>query len=330
MTEAPKFHDESLMPIIMGSPFRVPDYAYLSYGLKFTNKESANKAYQAEWAAGNKDQVALVGQALAQAGFKNFNEILQRDTARTVSKITHCSLLEDTVTIADIGAGPGGSALAIIKALPEEIKQQTTMLLVDPSKESLASAGQLMENEGVKYELFTGMDIEVLKNWPDKSVDILTGVASVHHHAEIPFDEYTRVLKDGGSAVFADWHHDLWEHPARVLKFLGRFDWPQKEQGLADWIATYPEALNNPDANFTATPAELAAREQITRFWLAYKNITDGANLGRNAIWPLEGHRPVRWYIEGMRKAGLVTAPPYKLLPESGLLQISMGLKIAV
>lgn len=330
MSEALKFHNESLMPIIMGSPFRVPAYAYQNYGLTYTGENLSNQAYTAEWASGNKEQVALIAQALDKAGFTDFNSILQKATALKVSEYIKCLPPQRFYVLADIGAGAGGSASAIIEMLPEDIKQKTIFLLVDPSNNSLTTAGQLMEEQEVKYELFTGTDTEILKSWQTESVDILSGVASVHHHAAIPFREYTRVLKMGGWAIFADWHHDIWEHPARVLKFLKRFDWPQKEAGLANWKAAYPQAIDDPDTNLWLTSEELMAREQITKFWLAYKNIADRANLGPNAIWPLEGHRPGIRYLKDMQKAGLFTLQQQKLLPGSTLLQISTGFKLTV
>lgn len=325
MSEVPKFHDEFLMPIIMGSPYRVPGYAYENYGIgPYADETLALRAYKEEWASGTKAQNALIVQATQEAGLADFNGLLQQAAAKAVAEIIERESLNSPVMV-DIGAGAGASALTIVQLLPERIKQNTTMLLLDPAEEKLQVAGQLMEEAGVKYQKLIGADMEILSGLEPGSVDILTGVASIHHHARIPFESYARVLKKGGFAIFADWHHDLWEHPTRVLKFLERFNWPQKEAGLANWKVAYPQAIDDPDATLRLTPEELMAREQITRFWLGYKNIADRANLGPNAVWPLEGHKPVKRYIEGMQEAGFYTDTPCQLLPDSSLLQVSKG-----
>lgn len=340
MAEILRSHDESLMPMRMGSPYRVPDYAYPLYGLKYQNETLANQAYMAEWAAGSKDQIALVSRATKAAGFTDFNDLLRQVTAKIIAGTVKSNYFLKSPTILEIGAGAGASGLTIVKALPPDIGQKTTMILVDPSKESLQTAEQLILDQEVNCKILVGTDTEVLRTFRSQSVDILTGVASVHHHAGIPFDEYARVLKPGGFAIFADWHHDIWEHPARVFEFLQRFTWPTKQTGLVNWFETYRRALNRPDWNVDIAPEDIMAREQITRFWLAYKRIANKANLGPNAIWPLEGHRPVYRYIENMQQAGLPTQTPgirhlinahilpdnpYQILPNSSLLQVTIG-----
>ncbi|MBI2338064.1 methyltransferase domain-containing protein [Candidatus Daviesbacteria bacterium] len=338
MRTAPEFHNESLMPIIMGSPYRVPDYAYPLYGLgRYIDETKALQAYKEEWASGTKAQNDLVTQVTIEAGFGDYNGMLQQAAARVAVAAIEILSLESPVVL-DVGAGAGASGIAVARLLPKHIKRNTTMLLNDLAGDKLQVAGQLMEEAEVEYQKLVGSDIEVLRNLEPSSVDILTGVASVHHHARVPFEEYARVLKKGGFAIFADWHHDLWENPARVLEeFLKRFDWPKKEEGLANWVATYPQALNNPDNGLQPTIQDLTAREQITRFWLTEQNTAARANLGPNAIWPLEGHRPVRRYVEGCRQAGLYTDTaairllirhetipqnPFQLLRDSSLLQV--------
>lgn len=341
MSEILTPHNEALMPITMGSPYRVPDYAYGKYSLGgYANETLASLGYKQEWAGGTPEQLALVLQASNEAGLTNANCLLQQATAKILAGIIERDYFLKAPVIADIGAGAGASALAIVEALPDDVRRKTTMILVDPSKESLKTAVQLMEEQEVNYRVLIGTDTEMLRELRNQSVDILTGVASIHHHARIPFYDYARVLKIGGFAVFADWHHDLWEHPARVLGFLEKFDWPQKEEGLANWKEAYPQARKNPDIQLELTPKELKARKQITRFWLAYKNIADRANLGPNTIWPLEGHRPVSRYIQEIKEAGLrnqtarinslldeigIPSNPFPLLDDSSLLQVTIA-----
>lgn len=316
-------HNESLMPITMGSPYRVPDYAYPNWGLQYRGETKANKTYQAEWSIGDAKQLMLVSMATMAAGFDDYPELLRRATARVVSALVEQGNHFSSLHILDLGAGPGKSAVAIYEALPERVREKTEITLLDPSASSLQTAEELMRTRGIKHKIVCGIDSEVSDQIQPGSVDIVTAVASIHHHARIPFGLYERVLKPGGSLVIADWHHDIWEHPGRVLKFLERFNWPQKEAGLANWKAVYPQAIKDADNNLQLTPAELMAREQITRFWLAYKNVVGKTN----PIWPLEGHRPVSRYITGMQEAGLYTGAPQQLLPDSTLLMVTVGHK---
>lgn len=328
MNKAPEYHVEDLMPVKMGSPYRVPHYAYQAYGLgPHINEDRAWQAYKNEWISGTEAQNALVPQVTIAAGFGDYNGLLQQTAAKAVVITIERLSLKSPVML-DVGAGAGASGLAIAKLLPKNIREYTRMILNDPAEEKLKTAEQLIEEAGVRCQKLVGADMEVLGSLESGSVDILTGVASVHHHAGIPFDSYARVLRKGGFAIFADWHHDIWEHPARVLKFLERFEWPKKKEGLANWIAAYPQALNDPDINIQLTPEDLMARKQITRFWLAYKNIADKANLGPNAIWPLEGHRPVARYVENLQSAGFAVNSPKQLLPDSSLLMITIAQKV--
>lgn len=323
MSERLTPHKESLMPLVMGSPLRIPDYAYPCWGLEYIDESKANQAYQAEWAGGNAQQLALVSKATELAGFGDYPELLQRQTAKVVTGLVQYR--NSTVQILDLGAGPGKSAKAIYTTLPPDVRERTEITLLDPSADSLQAAEELMKKEGIKHSIVHGMDSDMLGQLKPESFDFVTAVAAIHHHARIPFQLYATVLKPGGSLVVADWHHSLWEHPYSVYRFLTSFNWPKREEGLEHWFQVYPQAFNTPELSDQLE--DRLAVEQITRFWLAYKKIADKADLGPNAIWPLEGHRPVSRYVQGMQEAGLYTAAPHQLLPDSTLLMITVGRK---
>lgn len=335
MAEIPTFHNEALMPLTMGSSYRVPHYAYEAYGLgPYVNEDRATKAYRAEWAAEIVGLVASVPDALQKAGLGNFNGLLQQKTAEVVLKILQFNPYQRLFRIIDVGAGTGDSAIEIAKLLPPDMKNRTIIYLLDPSKKSLAEAAEKMKGKGVGYEILEGTDLDILNQTTSDFADVLTGVASVHHHARIPFELYARVLKPGGWAVFADWHQPIWEHPGSVYRFLQKFNWPDREQGLENWVQTYPEAKNPPA--LSEDPADLMAIKQIISFWTA---------LGRpNNLYPLEGHRPVSRYVTDMREAGLdlnsadismlissrvIASNPHQILPDSSLLQVTVGQKLA-
>lgn len=319
-------HDESLMPLILGSPYRVPDYAYPNWGLQYIDESNANQAYQAEWAVGDEEQLALVSRATILAGFGDYPELLRRTTASVVSNLVEQVKISSTLQILDLGSGPGKSAEAVYEALPADVRGKSEITLLDPSADSLQTAEELMERKGIKHRIVHCIDSNMLGQIEPGSVDFITAVASIHHHARIPFDIYSDVLKPGGFLVIADWHHSLWEHPYSVYRFLTNFNWPKREEGLEHWLKIYPQAYDIPE--LSDKMEDRVAVEEITRFWLAYKKIADEASLDHNAIWPLEGHRPVSQYIKGMQEAGLLTDVPHQLLPDSTLLMITVGNKV--
>lgn len=335
MAEIPKYHNEALMPLTMGSPYRVPHYAYNVYGLgPYVNEDLATEAYRTEWAAETPGLVASVPDALQKAGLGNFNGFLQQRTAEVVAAVLTTSPLQEHYRIIDVGAGTGDSAIAVAKLLPAEIRARTIFFLIDPSGKSLEEAKEKMKDQGVEYGTLEGTDLDILSQIQPEFADVLTGVASVHHHAKIPFELYARVLKPRGWAVFADWHQPIWEHPGSVYRFLQKFNWLDKEQGLENWLEAYPQSKNIPP--LPEDPADRMAIRQITLFWSA---------LGRpNNLYPLEGHRPVHRYVADMQHAGLdlnsadirrlissgvIAGNPHQILPDSSLLQVTVGQKIA-
>lgn len=341
MPEAPRFHDENLMPIIMGSPYRVPDYAYPNWGLTFQDEGPALAEYRREWEAGTAAQLQLVTTATIEAGLGDYPELLRRKAAEVTAKLLNSHHTEGAKKILDLGSGPGLSTLAVYKALPRDLQRITRMLLLDPSDESLLAAGRLLNQNSVRYTPHSGTDLDIPTFFKPHSIDVITAVASIHHHAQIPFGTYYRALKPGGFMVIADWHQPLWEHPISVLRFLENFDWEKKAEGLSHWLEVYPQAqgiLPLPE-----DPMERNAIEQITLFWLAYAEIAKRSNLGPNAIWPLEGHRPVAKYVEGLEEARfsldtpdirrvvnsgkIITATPHQVLENSTLLQVTIAQK---
>src|SRR3989344_1566289 len=334
-------HDESLMPLTMGSPNRAPNYAIQNWGVPMIDERTVTDLYQAEWAQGTKGQLDSVSQAAERAGLGNHPELLRQKTAQVVKEILKNYPFTDKLRILDVGIGPGLSSLATWLAIPKELRSKVEMVLLDPSAKSLDAAEQLMKEHEIDYRRIDGVDLDIPQYLFKESVDILTGVASIHHHSRIPFDIYNRVLKPGGFAVFADWHNSIWENPASVYLFLQSFDWPKKTEGLAHFLQVYPKAKEKlPELSDSAVRQ---ANEDITKFWLAYAEIlSQEGDLGQNAIWPLEGHRPVERYVESMEQvgflmntveirriieSGVVDSNPYQLLPDSSLLNVTIGQK---
>lgn len=338
----PRPLDESMMPMRMGDRHRVADIFYGPWGLVYNGEAEADAAYHAEWKAGNEGQLGLVKQASIEAGLGNYSDLLNDRTAEAVAHLLIRERSDSALRIIDIGSGPGTTVLATYEALPDHLKRVAEFVLIDPSEGSLMSAQKVLTEKGIKYEIHKGSDSEVLGTIPEGSFDVLTGVASIHHHARIPFDEYRRVLREGGFAVFGDWHNSMWRSPASVFHdFLMRMDWPRREEGLAEWLRVYPQAAEIPVP--PQDPLDRRANDDIARFWQAYQKIQNATAPGANAIWPLEGHSPVKRYVEDMQKAGfslntyaidrvliagIAKDNPHQIRPDSSLLQLTIGQKI--
>ena len=103
--------------------------------------------------------------------------------------------------IVDIGAGPGGLAVALAKMFPDG---RITTVDIDADMASLAAARMAREGVGGRVRVSLG-DVAALP-LPDHSVDLVTSSFSVHHwpDAVAGFSEVHRVLRPGGRAIIYD------------------------------------------------------------------------------------------------------------------------------
>jgi len=299
-------HDESKMPITLGSPLRVPKCAWKSWGISWSGEvelreliKASEDAYRAEWdiGAGRHDVVA---QASVNAGFGNNNQYLREAAAQYIN--WNITRYNDNVNILDVGAGAGDSALVTFDGFDPNDKDRASFTLLDPSGENLEKAGERMRERGARYQLVHATDLEIPRYLGDGSQHIVMGVASIHHHAGIPWHIYRDVLVKGGLFVSADWHNGVWMHPAKVYKMLQELDCSQ--DGLGNFAQTYPSATQE----IELTQADL----DIIAFWKGYKDLLEErGELGQNAIWPLEGHRPAERYVRDMKYCGLIVPERY-------------------
>lgn len=341
MKSADILHDESLMPMRMGSPFRTPFHSLGNWGLQPLPEQRVVELYQLEWENGDAGQLGLVTQASVKAGFGDYPEILRMATGQVVGEHLKNQPSIEPISILDLGAGPGRSSLAVYRSLPENLKEWAELILLDPSAGSLQDAKGFFNGEIKNYRTVHGTDLQIPYFFEDESVDVITAVASIHHHSKIPSTTYYDALKPGGIMVLADWHNSVWEHPASVMEFLEQFDWSKKKQGLANWQEAYPKAKQ--PALAPKDPFDQQANSDIKGFWGGYNLILkERGELGNNAIWPLEGHRPVGRYIEELQavgfstntpdihrliSSGAISSNPHRLLPNSSLLQITVAQK---
>lgn len=323
-------HDESRLPLTMGPAVRVPGYAHQLWGVETPPEREVVRLYKAEWALGDKGQLANVSKAAIEAGLGNYPEVLCQEAARIAGSLVEHLPDGDTIRILDVGAGPGQSAEAVYQALPEDVKSKVELILLDLSSRNLSAAEERLR--GINMRTIQGSDLDISANIDPGSIDILLAVAAVHHHAHIPFATYYDAIKPGGFAVFADWHHSLWGHPhggRRLIAELGDQD------ALMHFDEVYPNGKNPPEKGLS--PEDEKANQQIIDFWKGWAAVSAGSPQGRNAIWWAEGHRPVERYVEGMQEVGFDTASmmrggamrtnPHRILPDSTLLMLTVGQK---
>lgn len=334
-------------PVTSGSAFRVPKSAYPAWGLIYDGEMDANKAYRAEWnVPGGENLPELVGKASTIAFGADYAEIVRQGAATSVRAITEYLLKNDRLPqkwrLIDIGAGAGASTLAIHQALPDAVKDDMTVVLIDPSEPSLAAADELMTKNNIKHEILVGSDTEVTRKVEPFSALFVTGVGSIHHHADIPFRSYSDLLAEQGFAVFADWHQQTWTHPRFVYNMVSGFEYPGKEADLAGFLKTFPQAKQ--EIPLPLKEVDQKAMRDIAAFWKAVADISQQMGLDGTPIWFLEGHRDVSEYVSEMNRVDLETdsedirrlitiralsSNPQQILKDSSLLQVTVGQRAA-
>lgn len=103
--------------------------------------------------------------------------------------------------IVDIGAGPGGLAVAIARAFPD-----STVTALDVNVRMAEHATARVAREGVSDRVRVIVGDVTRLPFPDHSVDLVTSSFSVHHwpDAAAGFAEVNRVLRPGGRAIIYD------------------------------------------------------------------------------------------------------------------------------
>lgn len=120
--------------------------------------------------------------------------------------------------IVDIGAGPGGLAVALAEQFPDA---RVTTVDIDPAMATLAAARVVREGLDDRVRVTVG-DVASLP-LADASVDLVTSSFSVHHwpDAEVGFSEVRRVLRPRGRAIIydlPDWWGRFETHAPRLAE----------------------------------------------------------------------------------------------------------------
>lgn len=319
MTIKVPMHDESLMPITLGSPLRCPSEDWHKYGIEWDTESeyqtlinAGRYQYKLEYGAGNPDQHDIIGEASKRAfGGKNNNQILREATGEMAAKRL-VTKGPGKYLVVDIGAGAGDSAKEFIERLPRDFKGEIEMVLLDLAPEPLERAKKLVSGYGIKCETANVTQDQVARYLKERKADVLINVGSIHHDPDIPFQEFYDSLKDGGMFISGDWHPQTWQEPFAVYEMLKQMEWPKKDEGLENYYRTYIFPNFNDFESFEKMsckdPKDMKAIKDIWKFWKEYQGmLAEKGNFGNNSIWPHESHQDARRYIKKMGNAGFIT-----------------------
>jgi SAM-dependent methyltransferase len=311
MTFAVPMHDESLMPIRLGSPLRCPAEDWGKYGIKWdTDPEYddlvflGRRQYALEYASGDPSQHKIIGEASKRAfgGIDN-NQLLREATGKIAASYIK-TRKPGKYLVVDLGAGDGQSAEQFVKSLPKGLNGEVEMLLLDPNPNALEIAESKIKGYGIGCEKAVCTQDQLPGHLKGREVNMIIQVGAIHHDPDIPFQTFYKSLKNGGLFVSGDWHPQTWQNPAYVYRMLQQMKWPKKEEGLSNYKLTYGVDENTP---LPADPKDAKAIQDIFNFWKEYQGmLAEAGNFGKNSIWPHESHQDYRRYADKMSRAGFV------------------------
>ena len=314
-------HNEDIMPLKLGIVLRCPYFSWSDWNVKWDSKKEFNdlidmseEAYRGEWSLGSKERHKVIEEASIRAEIANNNKVLA-DTAAEYVKVA-VDDYNGNIEMLDIGSGSGNSALKMYNALSQKDKERVRITLLEPAAKPLEDAVQRMEEAGANYEQVNKCDLDIA-NVKEK-YDMITGVASLHHHAKIPWEIYLGALKNGGRIVVGDWHNSVWTDKGKVYKMLETMNC--SDEGLRNFESAYR-------VDGMKTPMSQADKD-IIKFWNAYREMLEERGQPKqNIIFPLEGHRSLQKYIDEMDAVGFRGIETDVLLPNTGIIAVTTAQK---
>lgn len=319
--------DDSKMPLRLGSALRVPSYAYPNWGILLgAYRIESDTAYTIEWQGGSPKQMDYVIEALSEAGVGNNSQILRDSCARVVAaRVRNLTKHDRVKKIHYMDVGAGVSTVNAFDAIDDKYKDNVFITLVEPSKKRVEFAAEELTKRGLArnkdFRLVVAPDQHMLAFVEPESQDIISYVASIHHHSylDTPIKTAAAVMKKKGTLIISDWYNPEWEHPRRVYEALrddfdaDEFNWTTKDRDLAAFASAYPKALKEAPE---LSPLNRASYMQIRRFWKGWarvrkRAIETGEFDENDDILMLEAHRPVERQNEIIKSAGLVINPKY-------------------
>jgi len=324
----------SLMcPIRLGSPLRVPSYAWGNWGINWANENEfrdlitlSEQKYLEEWELTSEQGYADIAEAAKMAGLGDANQLLNEACSQYV--INEIEKQGKTLNILDVGAGNGNTSLSIAKRVGRLEKPIIT--LIDVSPKALSEAEVKLERTGYKNgtNFFTESirDSESDLHFKEESFDIIISVAALHHHADLKvgLQPLVKLLKKKGLFIIGDWFNSLWEHPFRVLSLLLALpNWDGKGKDIQKFIQLFPNA-EIPEIEVNSLLQ--MANNLIIEFWKNYGYLKK--SLPAN-FYILEGHRSADHYYKELRDTGIVPINQIDYInPYRSILGVISGRKI--
>ncbi len=337
------------LPVLPGSVLRVHESSLKNWGIKVTPEnrkwiyDESRKAYSSEWLDSGAEVNALVGEAAHEAGIGDVNSKLNSIIAiKSANIVGELMQKQERVSIADVGAGAGGTILPVLKsALDSGIRDWNNSILnlIDPSSKRLECAvsaimGLPIFNLNVRP--IQKRDTEALgENIFPESLDLVITNASIHHNSfNFHLDEINNAMKMGAPIISGDWHNSMWESPKRVYWLIALFEKMGDEKGEEEILEFVKKGFFSNDGfkdevlakrfrkYFSlAEPSVLTAfgvqkhlrlaNAAIMRFWLQVGKKFHGKR-EKPPIFFLEGHERKSRRIENFVRAGLGTEEEFK------------------
>ncbi len=177
--------------------------------------EIANQCYMAEWKSAA--ELGFIDRIIAEqpAARVANREFLTRITPYMIDRLKSGSFV-----LMDLGVGNGGSSVAIVDSIPQEMRRDITLLAVDVMPDAVNASRALFEQKGVGnvvpvVTLAAKMhESDVLAGYMGK-VDGFVSGACIHQNTDFDsiFGTIKGLMSPGGTVWIWDWIHTAWIHP---------------------------------------------------------------------------------------------------------------------
>lgn len=313
--------DLSMQP---GSVFRVACQYLENWGVQIAPeniewiKETALQSYMKEYEGTGEEINAAIRRAIvatglaSRSGDEEGDIILNRNIGGMA--VNHLLAIHEgkkKFIICDIGAGDGGTTVAILDGLARteetmELASFCEFHLIEPSFKRIKSAVEdRLEKHPVKvkYSIHTGTHEEFVPMRKDGTVDMIVSSA-VYHHMPFPdyLDDLYDVLSPDGVLVMGDWFYNIFEHPARIIPLLEDLGLTKKNMDRFRNYFGIPFDTKEINKNLTTE------QERTNRKFRKYTSslAEELGKIGKIQYF-IEGYELVSERMEKMRQAGFET-----------------------
>ena len=233
-----------------GSIFRIACQYLPAWGIGVTDENRrwierrSIKSYCEEWRRGGDDYHKAINIAIRKANLQyahdEINGMLAEIAVNMVRAMFELRKFspDDPCRVLDIGAGSGGTTVAILDRMSEdkqtrEMARACRFTLIEPSPDQLfsdrndmISAEQKLGRHpiGLDNENYSLLCTDLVSHLPEMapaSYDMVVSNAAFHHFSFLThMQSLYEKLRENGVMVVGDWHNTVFSHPAYVLPIL--------------------------------------------------------------------------------------------------------------